>query len=147
MGFCAQKIMPMNWEHYAFDHATTMFSFCKCYGSTMFCWGHTGLRVASESLLFIVVARFYISVAIIKVLGTHTNTKTKFWIWCMLFYAGAYISKNSTLHYWPDWAYLWQKSGQTTMKEWFQHDINAIFELSTLENPYIDILFDLIYEY
>ena len=38
-------------------------------------------------------------------------------------------------------------SGQNTMKEWSEHNINAIFELSTLENPYIDTLFNLIFIY
>ena len=33
------------------------------------------------------------------------------------------------------------------MKEWSDHKIKAIFELSTLENPYIDPLFGLIYEF
>ena len=60
---------------------------------------------------------------------------------------GAYISKNSTHYYLPDWAYLRQKSGQKTMKDWSDHKIKAIFELSTLENPYKDSLFGLIYEF
>ena len=38
-----------------------------------------------------------------------------------LFYApvpsGAYISKNSTLRYLPDWTYLKQKSGQISVRE------------------------------
>ena len=34
-----------------------------------------------------------------------------------------------------------------SMKEWSEHKINAIFELTTLEKPYIDILFHLIYEF
>ena len=62
-------------------------------------------------------------------------------------YAGAYISKNSTHYYFPDWAYLGRKSGQKSMKEWSDHKIKAIFELSTLKNPYIDSLFGLIYEF
>ena len=33
------------------------------------------------------------------------------------------------------------------MKEWSDHKIKAIFEISTLETPYIDSLFDLIYEF
>ena len=33
------------------------------------------------------------------------------------------------------------------MKEYPEHKIKAIFELSTLENPYIDSLFGLIYEF
>ena len=33
------------------------------------------------------------------------------------------------------------------MKEWSDHKIKAIFEISTLENPYIHSLFDLIYEF
>ena len=33
------------------------------------------------------------------------------------------------------------------MKEWSDHKIKAIFELSTLENHYIDSLFGLIYEF
>ena len=33
------------------------------------------------------------------------------------------------------------------MKEYSEHKIKAIFELSTLENPYIDSLFGLIYEF
>ena len=61
--------------------------------------------------------------------------------------SGAYISENSIHHYLRDWAYLRQKSGQNTMKEWSEHKLNAIFELSTLENPYIDTLFNLIYEF
>ena len=61
--------------------------------------------------------------------------------------AGAYISENSTYYYLPDWAYLGQKSGQNTMKEWSDLKIKAIFELGTLENPYIDSLFGLIYEF
>ena len=32
------------------------------------------------------------------------------------------------------------------MKGWSDHKIKAITELSTLENPYIDSLFGLIYE-
>ena len=40
--------------------------------------------------------------------------------------SGAYISENSTHHYLPDWAYLNQKSGPNSMKEWFEHKINAI---------------------
>ena len=61
--------------------------------------------------------------------------------------AGAYISENSTYHYLPDWAYPGHKSGQNTMKEWSEHKIYAIFELCTLENPYIDTFFNLIYEF
>ena len=60
---------------------------------------------------------------------------------------GAYISENSTHYHLPDWAYLGQKSGQNTMKEWSNHKIKAIFELSTLENHYIEGLFGLIYEF
>ena len=63
------------------------------------------------------------------------------------FIAGAYISENLTHYYLPDWAYLGQKSGKNTMKEWSEHKIKPIFELSTLENPYIDSLFGLIYEF
>ena len=33
------------------------------------------------------------------------------------------------------------------MKEWSDYKIKAIFELSTLENPYIDSLFGLIYKF
>ena len=33
------------------------------------------------------------------------------------------------------------------MKEWPDHKIKAIFELSTLENPYGDSLFGLIYKF
>ena len=54
--------------------------------------------------------------------------------------AGAYISENSTHHYLPDWAYLGQKSGQNTMKEWSEHKIYVIFELSAT-------LFNLVYEF
>ena len=61
--------------------------------------------------------------------------------------AGAYISENSTHHFFPDWAYLGQESCQNTVKEYSEHKIKAIFELSTLENPYIDSLFGLIYEF
>ena len=61
--------------------------------------------------------------------------------------SGAYISENLTHYYLPDWGYLGQKSGQNTMKEWFDHKIKAIFELSALENPYTDSLFGLIYEF
>ena len=56
---------------------------------------------------------------------------------------GAYISKNSTHYFLPDLAYL----GQNTVKEYSKHKIKAIFELSTLENPYINSLFGLIYEF
>ena len=58
--------------------------------------------------------------------------------------SGAYISEYSTHYYLPDWAYLGQKSVQNTMKEWSDHKIKAIFELSTLENPHRDSLFGLI---
>ena len=44
-------------------------------------------------------------------------------------------------------AYLGQRSGQNTLKEWSEHKINAIFELSTLENPCKDSLFKFIYEF
>ena len=47
---------------------------------------------------------------------------------------GAYISENSTHHHLPDWAYLGRKTGENTMKEWPEHKINAILELSTLFN-------------
>ena len=60
---------------------------------------------------------------------------------------GAYISENSTHYHLPIWAYLGQKSGKNKMKEWSDHKIKPIFELSTLENPYIDSLFGLIYEF
>ena len=60
---------------------------------------------------------------------------------------GPYISENLTHHYLPDWTYLKQKSGPNTMKEWSEHKINAIFEFSTLGNPYIDTLFNLIYDF
>ena len=60
---------------------------------------------------------------------------------------GAYISENSTHYYLLDRAYLGQKSGQNTMKDWFDNKIKAIFELSALKNPYIDSLFGLIYEF
>ena len=60
---------------------------------------------------------------------------------------GAYISENSTHYFLPDWAYLGQESCQNTVKEYSEHKIKAIFELSTLENPYIDSLFGLIYEF
>ena len=72
----------------------------------------------------------------IKMAWVHTN-----------FAPGAYISKNSTHYFLLDWAYLEQKSGQNTMKEWSDHKIKAIFELSTLENPYRDSLIGLIYEF
>ena len=38
-------------------------------------------------------------------------------------------------------------SGQKSMKEWSDHKIKAIFELSTLKNPYVDSLFGLIYKF
>ena len=66
-------------------------------------------------------------------------------IWSQNHHTGAYISENSTHHFLLDWAYLRQKSGQNTMEEWSEHKINATFALSTLENPYIDTMFDLIY--
>ena len=50
--------------------------------------------------------------------------------------SGADISENSIHHYLQEWANLGQKSGQNM--------INVI-QLSTLENPYTDTLFDLIY--
>ena len=59
-------------------------------------------------------------------------------------YSGAYISKNSTHHFLPDWACLWQKSGQNTITEWSEHKINAIFELSTLEKQCMDTLLNLL---
>ena len=43
--------------------------------------------------------------------------------------AGAYVTKNS------DGAYLGQNSGQNSLKEWSEHKMKAILELSTLENP------------
>ena len=42
---------------------------------------------------------------------------------------------------------LEQKSGPNTMKEWSEHKINGIFEFSTLGNPYIDTLFNRIYDF
>ena len=60
---------------------------------------------------------------------------------------GAYISENSTHYFLPDWANLGQESCQNTVKEYSKHKIKAIFELSTLENPYIDSLFGLTYEF
>ena len=42
---------------------------------------------------------------------------------------------------------LGQKSGQNTMKECSERKLNAIFDLSTLENLYIVSLFNLIYEF
>ena len=60
---------------------------------------------------------------------------------------GAYIFKNSTHYFLTDWAYLGQESCQNTVKEYSEHKIKAIFELSTLENPYTDSLFGLIYEF
>ena len=57
------------------------------------------------------------------------------------------MSENSTHHYLPDWTYLGQKSGKNIMKECYEHKINAIFELATLENPYVDSLFNIIYEF
>ena len=74
-------------------------------------------------------------------LSSWSNTDTKH------HKAGAYISENSTHHYLPDWAYLGQKSGQNTVKEWSEHKINNSFELRPLQNPYIDTLFDLMYEH
>ena len=65
----------------------------------------------------------------------------------LLITTGAYISENSTHYFLPDWAYLGQESCQITVKEYSEHKIKAIFELSTLENPYIDSLFGLIYEF
>ena len=41
---------------------------------------------------------------------------------------------------------LGTKSGQNTAKDWSEHKINAIFELGTLENSYIEFFFGLIYE-
>ena len=61
--------------------------------------------------------------------------------------SGAYISENSTHYYLLDSAYLGRKLGQNTMDELSDHKIKAIFELSTLEKPYIDSLFVLIYEF
>ena len=58
----------------------------------------------------------------------------------------AYVSENTTHYYMPDWAYLEQNSGHNTVKEWSEHKIKAILLLSTLENPYIDSLFGLLYE-
>ena len=60
---------------------------------------------------------------------------------------GAYISENSTHYFLSDWAYLGQESCQNTVNEYSEHKIKVIFELSTLENPYIDSLFGLIYEF
>ena len=62
-------------------------------------------------------------------------------------FAGVYISENSTHYFLPVWAYVGQESCQNTVKEYPEHKIKAIFELSTLENPYIDSLFGLIYEF
>ena len=59
--------------------------------------------------------------------------------------SGADISENSIHHYLPEWANSGQKSGQNIMKAWPERKINVILELSTLENPYVDTLFDLIY--
>ena len=42
---------------------------------------------------------------------------------------------------------LGQRSGKNTMKEWSEHKINATLELSTLENPYLDTLFNLNYKF
>ena len=55
----------------------------------------------------------------------------------MSLFAGVFISENSTHHYLPDWAYPGHKSGQNTKKEGSEHKINPIFDLSTIENPYI----------
>ena len=65
----------------------------------------------------------------------------------LLITTGAYISENSTHYFLPDWAYLGQESCQITVKEYSEHKIKAIFELSTHENPYVDSLFGLIYEF
>ena len=68
MGSCAQKIMPMNWEHYAYDSVNVMEI-----------QGFTEVIQAFELLAnlnsFIVIARFYMYIlaSMIKVLGTHTN--------------------------------------------------------------------------
>ena len=45
------------------------------------------------------------------------------------------------------WFYSCCRSIQDTVKEYSEHTIKAIFELSTLENPYIVSLFGLIYEF
>ena len=59
---------------------------------------------------------------------------------------GAYNSKNSTHYYLPGRAYLRQKSGQKQWGRYLSTKENAIFELSTLINPYlhVDTLFNLI---
>ena len=49
-------------------------------------------------------------------------------------WAGAYIYKNPSNYYSLDWAYLGQKLGQNTVKDWAEHKIRFIFELSTHEN-------------
>ena len=58
-----------------------------------------------------------------------------------------WISEYSTHYYLPHGAYIGQKSGQDTVKEWSEHKIKAIFELSILESPSIDSMFGLSYEF
>ena len=68
---------------------------------------------------------------------------------CQIYSTGAYISKNPTHFYLPDWAYLAHKSGKNLVKERSEYEINSIFELIIHENRwrYIDSLFNIIYEF
>ena len=47
----------------------------------------------------------------------------------------------------PDLSYRRGRSIKSAVKEWSKHKIKAISELSTLENPYMDSLYGLIYEF
>ena len=49
-------------------------------------------------------------------------------------YSGAYISENLNRYFLPDRADLGQESCLNTMKEYSEHKIKAIFELSS-KNP------------
>ena len=46
-----------------------------------------------------------------------------------------WISEYSTHYYLPHGAYIGQKSGQNTMKEWSEHKIKAIFNSTSLKAP------------
>ena len=58
---------------------------------------------------------------------------------------GAYTSENWTHYYSPNLAFVGQILSQKPVKEGFEHKINAIIELTTLEYPYMDSLFNHIY--
>ena len=61
--------------------------------------------------------------------------------------SGAYISKNYTHYYLPDWAYLGQKLSQNIVIVWSEPKLKVIIELSTFQNFNIDASFGLIYEF